>query len=442
MSSRRSTTPLSPIAFNESYAENWAHHMVEDPSCPEWFLHHKHMFVYTLAGKPAFSRYGNDIELAPFMATLLAITSVVNDNNDELKYVRSNEHLYVFLNKGPLQFCCVSNTKEQPEIIIKQLQFLFCTICSIIPFPSIQNIFDKSYGTDFRNVIGGTYNQMKCAISHGNMSSGLLFNAFDIEQFPTTIRNYLTENIQTIVSQTNIELFKANNDCILFSALISNSKIVVLGKRSANLTPMDSQVLISFVRSISSRKTISWMPLCLNDFNEKAQIHVFVKYITTSFSIVLVATQPTSMNYLTKCYKTFKHTIKQSKFWNQIEAPTPTVCPYIIKNEILHFVVYSKNDNQVFMSPFTIHTTRKEQKRLFRIYENLYIGLTKDKLKQEMFVFDDEIIVTVENNTHYAFITFSKFQENKVKMMKTATAVLSWAIKEDSLWIKKFAQFS
>ena len=140
-------------------------------------------------------------------------------------------------------------------------------------------------------MLGGTYNQMKGAISHGNLSPGLLCNCYDIQQFPTSSRNYLTETLQNIVSQTNIDMFKKYNDCILFSCLLLNSKLVAMGKRGKQLTPMDTQVLISFVRSISSKDSLSFMPLCLNDFNESAHVHLFVKYITSNVIVVFGVSQ-------------------------------------------------------------------------------------------------------------------------------------------------------
>ncbi|KAL7719575.1 Vacuolar fusion protein MON1 [Entamoeba marina] len=205
---------------------------------------------------------------------------------------------------------------------------------------------------------------------------------------------------------------------------------------------MDSQVLIAFVRSITSRQTISWMPLCLSDFNEKSQLHVFVKFISNTTSIVLIATQPTSLRHLTKCYKSLKHAFKDSKYYTQLSQPTRSESPSLTKGDVLHYMIYNKQENQVITSPYTIHTTRTEQKNLFRIYESLYEGLNNKEYKQQMYVYDNEIVICIENNSHVGFITLNRLQENKQKLLKLANAVLTWAIKDDSLWMKKIAQFS
>jgi actin-related protein 3 len=43
------------------------------PDMPEFFLHKRHVFIMTLAGRPIFVRYGDEIKSAIFLATLNAI---------------------------------------------------------------------------------------------------------------------------------------------------------------------------------------------------------------------------------------------------------------------------------------------------------------------------------------------------------------------------------
>ena len=40
---------------------------VEDPAGPAWALHRKHIFILSSAGKPIFSRYGDESKLAPLV---------------------------------------------------------------------------------------------------------------------------------------------------------------------------------------------------------------------------------------------------------------------------------------------------------------------------------------------------------------------------------------
>lgn len=56
-----------------------------DTSHPNWAKHAKHIFVLSSAGKPIYSRYGDEQNLAPFMASLTAMVSYVADMGDNLR---------------------------------------------------------------------------------------------------------------------------------------------------------------------------------------------------------------------------------------------------------------------------------------------------------------------------------------------------------------------
>lgn len=43
------------------------------PDMPEYFLHKRHVYIMTLAGRPIYVRYGDEIKSAIFLATLNAI---------------------------------------------------------------------------------------------------------------------------------------------------------------------------------------------------------------------------------------------------------------------------------------------------------------------------------------------------------------------------------
>jgi hypothetical protein len=53
-------------------------------------LHHhaKHVFVFSIAGKPIFSHHGNEEDLAELMATAKAIMSVAQAQGHSLRHLR------------------------------------------------------------------------------------------------------------------------------------------------------------------------------------------------------------------------------------------------------------------------------------------------------------------------------------------------------------------
>lgn len=63
-----------------------------DDMDPRWRNKKKHVFVLSHAGKPIFSRYGDENALAGFFASIQAMISFVQDNGDTLHSVRAGDH--------------------------------------------------------------------------------------------------------------------------------------------------------------------------------------------------------------------------------------------------------------------------------------------------------------------------------------------------------------
>ena len=51
-----------------------------------WRSRRKHFFVLSSAGKPIYSRYGDDNIISGYMGVIQAIISFFEDNGDTLKY--------------------------------------------------------------------------------------------------------------------------------------------------------------------------------------------------------------------------------------------------------------------------------------------------------------------------------------------------------------------
>ena len=56
-----------------------------------WRSRRKHFFVLSAAGKPIYSRYGDDNVVSGYMGVIQAIISFFEDNGDTLKSVSPQE---------------------------------------------------------------------------------------------------------------------------------------------------------------------------------------------------------------------------------------------------------------------------------------------------------------------------------------------------------------
>ena len=60
--------------------------LIEEEKVIRWRSRRKHFFVLSAAGKPIYSRYGDDSLISGYMGVIQAIISFFEDNGDALKY--------------------------------------------------------------------------------------------------------------------------------------------------------------------------------------------------------------------------------------------------------------------------------------------------------------------------------------------------------------------
>ena len=123
---------------------------------PTWRYKKKHFFILSDAGKPIYSRYGDEDQLASLMAVMQATVSFVQDMSDNIRAIKSNGTSIVFLNRKPLILVAVSHTTESPTQLIVQLTYLYHQVLSVLTLNHISRIFEEKKGYDLRKMIAGS----------------------------------------------------------------------------------------------------------------------------------------------------------------------------------------------------------------------------------------------------------------------------------------------
>lgn len=88
----------------------------------DWLSRKKHVFVLSSAGKPIYSRYGNEDKLAWLFGVMQTLVSFVQMDDDTIKSIHAGDTLFVFLNKKPLILVAVSKTEESVGQLTTQLK--------------------------------------------------------------------------------------------------------------------------------------------------------------------------------------------------------------------------------------------------------------------------------------------------------------------------------
>lgn len=161
---------------------------VEDPYVDKsWALHKKHIFILSSAGKPIFSRYGDESKLAPTFGVLQALVSFVSDQNDTLRYIKAGKLHIAFLMRGPLYLVAASSVGEPVEHTFRQLGLLHSQIFSILT-SKVESIFARNAAYDARGLLGGTDRVMRSLLHSAAVEPTMMLQATPVLRMPAPAR--------------------------------------------------------------------------------------------------------------------------------------------------------------------------------------------------------------------------------------------------------------
>lgn len=112
------------------------------------------------AGKPIFSRYGDEEKLNPIFGVMCSLVSFVHDQDDQIRTLYAGKHKIVFLIKGPVYLVMASRTGEPAAHLARQLQFLYTQLVSILTRKGLEQVFKRRLGFDLRNLLGSSGEQV------------------------------------------------------------------------------------------------------------------------------------------------------------------------------------------------------------------------------------------------------------------------------------------
>jgi len=410
-------------------------HLDEDPQHPNWPLHKKHIFVLSCAGKPIYSRYGDEGKLAGLCGVLSGIISFVKDQDkDEIKAIMAGNHKFVFLLKGNIYLVAVSQTTESIAQLKRDLEYMHSQICSVLT-SGVNKILDSKPQFDLRNLLSRTDYKFL-----DNLASAM-------DRYPSYILNTihclrLGRSVRTTIG--NI-LQNSREQDLFYAILIANQQMVHLVRpRKHILFPPDLHLIINFVNSSDSFRSSdeSWTPFCLPHFNSRGFLHLYVCYLTTDLCLLLVFSK--ADNVYIKGHKSKDQILNDLKSSQCIEAIN-----FSLKQQhysvdevkvpgLLHFVYKSLSTSQLTAPSFgPPYKTRKEQKRLFRMYQHIHqrVHALSKPHKVYFHIGDSETMVAWITSGFELYAAFGPL-ESKPVCIKACNQLLRWIkLEENSLFI-------
>ncbi|XP_068624080.1 vacuolar fusion protein MON1 homolog [Battus philenor] len=321
---------------------------------PELVNKEKHVFILSSAGKPIYSRYGNEDKLAGLCGVIQALVSVVEDQNqDILRYINTKDCKAVFLVKGPLILVAVSKSNESETQLVMQLTYAFNQIVSVLTLTQLNRIFEQRRNYDLRRLLAGAERLIDNLLIFMEKDPAFLLGAVRCLPLPEKARENITS---AIISTCN----KIRD--LVFAILIAGNQLITLVRmKKYTLHPSDIHLLFNLVRSSESFKTAeSWTPICLPKFDATGFLHGHVSYISEDCQacLLLLTVQRDAFYPLSQAKHTIAEKLEKLKCIGAIndalnrnkDLPTTNPLKHIGIPIIRHFMYKCKSTAQLFTS--------------------------------------------------------------------------------------------
>ncbi|XP_060834251.1 protein SAND [Rhopalosiphum padi] len=241
----------------------------------------KHIFVLSTAGKPIYTRFGNENQMASLFGLMIALVSVTQDSNDTLQSICCGQTRIVFLNKDPLILVGVSQSSEPYDQIKKQLTYVYNNIISTLTLTQLKKIFHNRTNFDLRRLMSGSERLIDKLITFTENDPGFLLDSISCLQMPSSSRDKIT---QTILTQCS----KIKN--LVFGLLIAQKHVIsIVRMKKYSLHVSDIHLILNLINSTESFKTAeSWTPICLPTFDSSGYMHAHISYLAEDCQACLV----------------------------------------------------------------------------------------------------------------------------------------------------------
>ncbi|KAK8155577.1 vacuolar fusion protein MON1 [Phyllosticta citribraziliensis] len=242
----------------------------------QWRSKLKHYLILSSAGKPIYSRHGDDQLIANSIGVVQTIISFYQDADDTLKGFTAGGVRFVVLSKGPLNLVAVTKLPESDGQLRTQLESLYMQILSTLTLPQMERMFRARASTDLRRPLQGTETLLS-ALADGftRGSPSTLLSALECLR--------LRKSQRKLIDNT---FLKTRASSLLYGLIVAGGRLVsVIRPKKHSLHPGDLQLIFNMLFEAGSVKAAggeNWIPLCLPGFNNTGYLYMYVSFLSVS----------------------------------------------------------------------------------------------------------------------------------------------------------------
>lgn len=252
-----------------------------------WRSKLKHYVILSAAGKPIWSRHGDDQLISNSIGVIQTIISFYQDAADVLKGFTAGDSRFVILSKDYLHLVAISRLDESDSQLRAQLEALYMQVLSTLTLPSMQRQFQVRPSTDLRRPLEGT-EKLLCALADGftRGSPSTLLSSLECLRIRKTHRQMI-----------NSTMLKVRTPNLLYGLIVAGGRLVsVLRPKKHSLHPGDLHLIFNMLFAVEGTKAgggENWIPLCLPGFNNTGYLYMYASFLRAELDADNTPTGPT-----------------------------------------------------------------------------------------------------------------------------------------------------
>ncbi|KAF2815057.1 DUF254-domain-containing protein [Mytilinidion resinicola] len=260
----------------------------EEAIVNQWRSKLKHFLILSSAGKPIYSRHGDDQLITNYTGVVQTLISFYQGMSDNLKSFTAGDAQFVVMSRGPLNLIAITKLVESEAQLRSQLDALYMQILSTLTLPSMERMFANRANYDLRRPLQGTETLLS-ALADGftRGSPSTLLSALECLK--------LRKSHRQVINNT---LLKARSENLLYGLIVAGGKLVsVVRPKKHSLHPGDLHLIFNMLFEAGSVKAgggENWIPLCLPGFNNTGFLYMYVSFLNLDNPTEQVEERPAS----------------------------------------------------------------------------------------------------------------------------------------------------
>ncbi|KAL6707440.1 Vacuolar fusion protein mon1 [Coniothyrium glycines] len=446
--------PCFDEAFDREFDE--VDNMKPDGSNEEAVIHQwraklKHFLILSSAGKPIYSRHGDDQLITNSIGVVQTIISFYQSTGDTLRGFTAGDVRFVVMSKGPLNLVAITRLAESDVQLRGQLEALYMQILSTLTLPSMERMFAARANYDLRRPLQGTETLLS-ALADGftRGSSSTLLSALECLKLRKAHRTTI-----------NNSLLKTRSENLLYGLIVASGKLVsVVRPKKHSLHPGDLHLIFNMLfegsSSVKAGGGENWIPLCLPGFNNTGYLYMYVSFLNLEHptepmqerprtshgaddevAVLLISAEKESFFELRRMRDELVETLHRNSSISHIRAaisagrPSPTTI--LPGTPLRHFLYKSRGNVQFTMPSYdTYFSTPLAKRQLLTLYAKLHAALhTKPTSLKVHYEVTGGYIALGWSTPLFELYAVAEGRVGRQALSAAANAVVAWVRREE-----------